>query len=61
MAWIRSGELVAVNLAHRNGGRPRYKIDPEELQAFLLRRQVIPPAKPIRRPRRRDDSITRYF
>jgi excisionase family DNA binding protein len=54
IAWIKSGELRAVNLARKPGGRPRYKIDVADLDAFLERRSVQPrTASPCRRSRRR--------
>jgi hypothetical protein len=43
--WIHRGELVASDLSERRGGqRPRWRIDPAELSAFLRRRQAQPPA-----------------
>lgn len=48
--WIRSGELRASNLAKRQGGRPKYRIAEEDLQAFKNRRAVQPRTKPQRRP-----------
>lgn len=47
--WIERGELLAFNLAERSGGRPRFKIDPIKLQAFLARRRVGPVSKTRRR------------
>ena len=55
LTWIRNGELRAVNVAARLGGRPRYRIDREDLAAFERRRQVQPPPPVIRRPRRKPD------
>jgi Helix-turn-helix domain len=60
--WIRNGELRAINVATRIGGRPRWRILPEDLEAFLLSRQS--PAAPTRRaPRRRRNpaEVTEYF
>lgn len=48
IAWIRSGQLRASNLA--KGPRPRYVIQPESLAAFLKMRQPEPSR--IGRPRR---------
>jgi hypothetical protein len=52
--WIHAGELIARNLATRSGGRPRWRISPEHLEAFLLRRQSSAPPKIRKRskPRR---------
>jgi hypothetical protein len=42
-AWIKSGELVAMNLAtDRNGRRARYAISRDSLDEFLRGRQVVP-------------------
>lgn len=46
--WIRRGELKASNLA--TGARPRYVVTPDELAAFLKRRE---PQQPPSRGRRR--------
>lgn len=52
IAWIRSGELRAVNAAVRVGGRPRYLIDQADVVIFEARRAVVAPTKsPRRRPR----------
>lgn len=49
--WIRSGELVASNLAASAGGRSRFKVRPDDLEAFLVARQ---PKRP--RGRRRGEA-----
>ncbi len=59
IAWIRSGELRAVNIATRPTGRPRYIIDEEDVVAFEERREARPPVKTERRPRRQ--TGTREF
>jgi hypothetical protein len=41
LAWIRSGELKASNLS--KGSRPRYRVTPDDLAAFLKSRQPEPP------------------
>lgn len=45
MAWIRSGELVASNLA--DGDTPRFRITEQALNDFLERRAVKPAAKRV--------------
>jgi excisionase family DNA binding protein len=58
--WIRTGELVAVNIATTPNGRPRYKIREEEVERFLESRSTKPPApKPKRR--RRATTQKKYF
>ncbi len=38
--WIESGELCAMNVASKLGGRPRYRIDLDEVRAFVARRSA---------------------
>jgi hypothetical protein len=47
LAWIRAGELVAINIAARLGGRPRYVISANAVEAFELARSSQRPAKNI--------------
>lgn len=42
LGWIRSGELVAINLANRGCTRPRYVISAESIEAFEAARRVVP-------------------
>lgn len=60
LAWIRRGELRAFNLGSRTARRPRYKIDPADLEIFLSGRQVMAPVKATR-GRRRDPEVYQYF
>jgi excisionase family DNA binding protein len=57
--WIESGELVAVNVSNGSHGRPRWRIDPNELQAFLLRRRNRAPA--TRSRRKAQVGVTEFF
>lgn len=53
LAWVHSGELVASNVAQKAGGRPRWRVDPADLEAFLARRRngvKTPPTKRRRQP-----------
>lgn len=61
LAWIRSGELRAVNAATRVGGRSRFLIDLDDVEAFEQRRAGI--ARPVKQsaPRRRQTDVTEYF
>ena len=58
VAWVRSGQLRALNVS--NGTRPRYRIDPADLAIFEKRRAVVAPAKPSRR-RRRSTNVIQFF
>ena len=59
ISWIRSGRLRGINLAEPGSQRPRFRVDPIDLQVFLNSRAVTPPAKPGRR--RRNPHVTSYF
>lgn len=59
IAWIRNGELAALNLARRGSMRPRYRVSPEALGTFERARSVVPKAAPVRKPRR-DLQIKRF-
>jgi len=50
-AWIRRGELAAVNVASALCGRPQFRITAEALTAFERRRCAAPPPKPARQRR----------
>lgn len=60
LAWIRSGELKAIDASTRRGKRPRYLIDVEDLKAFEERRLVRQPPKTSRKPQRPAD-VTSYY
>lgn len=49
IAWIRRGELKAVNVADRLGSRPRWRMSPEALSDFLRPRESQPPTITKRR------------
>ena len=59
-AWIKSGQLRAIDLAKPGAKRPRYRIAVEDLAAFESRHAVSGPAATVSRPRR-DDSVTAYY
>jgi excisionase family DNA binding protein len=61
LAWIRAGELRAVNIATRPTGKPRWLIDEADLAAFETRRtaQVVPVVTPRRRCG--DTDVIAYF
>jgi excisionase family DNA binding protein len=59
LAWFRKGEMGAINVGEGTL-RPRYRISPEDFQAFLRGRQVQPPP-PIIRRRRKSPDIIEFF
>lgn len=59
LTLIRSGELRAVDVSLKPGGKPRWRILPEDLEGFLLRR-TYQAAKPRTR-RKKSKNIPQYF
>ena len=59
-ALIHSGQLAAINVAIDPQGRPRWKIDQDEVDRFKKRRGSAPaPTSESRRPR--VNGVTRYY
>lgn len=58
IAWIRSGQLKASNLA--TGRRPRYVVKPEHLDAFLALRQPQRPTSRSQKPKTLQRSYRRF-
>lgn len=55
LAWIRSGRLCGYNIAERENGRPKYRINPDDLEAFTKQRAPLrqaPKGRPAGRRRR---------
>jgi hypothetical protein len=64
LAFIRSGELRAMNLATRRSGRPRYAISLSDVEAFEQARQVLPNvgnAKSDGRRSHASGAVTKFF
>jgi excisionase family DNA binding protein len=62
LGLIHAGELVAIDVSQRAGGRPRYRIDPADLAAFEQRRRVRSPSpQPRRRRRTQHAGIIQFF
>jgi hypothetical protein len=51
-AWIKAGQLRAINTSSARCSRPRFVIPPEALSEFEQARSACPPPKPPRRRRR---------
>ena len=61
LGWIRTtGELKAVDVSRRLGGRPRWRITPEAIETFELLRTPTPPPPRTRRRRRQPEVIEFY-
>jgi excisionase family DNA binding protein len=62
LGWIHSGELRAIDVATRRGGRPRYLVDVEELAAFEARRAATAfPPRGATVSKSPSASVTKYF
>jgi|GEM_PF-1788774 len=61
LTWIRSGELRAINVATKPGGRPTYRIDPDDLRVFVDRRAAVVPPRQHQRRRRRKQPFKEFF
>lgn len=59
--WINTGELRAVNVASKPGGRPRWRISEAAIEAFELRRSAVVPTKTTRRRRRKSPDVIEFF
>jgi hypothetical protein len=59
LAWVKAGQLRGYNTSPARCAKPRYVILPDDLNKFLLGRQVGPPPKPPRRKRR--TTLVDYF
>ncbi len=56
VAFIRSGELRAINIANAGCSRPRYLVDREDIAVFEQARRVIPDGGSSTAPRLRRKS-----
>jgi hypothetical protein len=62
-AWIRTGELMAVNIARRRGAhKPRWRVSAEAVAAFEAARSAVP-VVPTRRPRRKrgGEAVVEFY
>jgi hypothetical protein len=57
LAWIRSGELRAMDASTKRGGRPRFLIDEADIAAFEAARAISGPAASRPRKKRSSDVI----
>ena len=60
LGFIRSGQLVAINLGEGKL-RPRWKIAPSAIEQFEAARTSRPAVKPAARRRRADPSVIQFF
>jgi transposase len=60
LAWIRRGELKAIDVSRNQGGRPKWRITPEALETFEQLRTTTPSPSKTQRKKRPADVIEFY-
>jgi excisionase family DNA binding protein len=60
LSWIRQGLLRAINVAEGTTGRPRWRIAPSDLEAFLATRTGQPAPK-VPRKRVKHEGVIEFF
>lgn len=61
LAWIRAGELRAIDACTKLGGRPRYLIDERDIAEFEGRRSSTRQEPCLRRQQGLQNGITQFF
>ena len=61
LAVINSGELPAINIASRVGGRPRWRISDEAIAEFEASRTTTKPTPPAPRKRTNTQPTTKRY
>jgi excisionase family DNA binding protein len=61
--WIATGKLGAINVARKQGGKPRYKILPKHREEFEKTRstQAAPVERRNRKSRKPSGDYTRFY
>ena len=60
LAWIRGGELRAVDVSRNPGGRPRWRITEKALAAFEALRTPTP-APAMKRRRKQPEQVIAFY
>lgn len=61
LGWIHSGELKAVNVARKPGGRPKFRITEAALTAFEELRASQAPAPRAKRRRNTNNDVMEFI
>lgn len=62
IAWIKSGQLVAIDVSRRRAKLPRWRVTPEALRDFEAARANVKPRQERTRPKRgRAADFVEYF
>ena len=60
LAWIRRGELKAINVSSKPGGRPKWRVTQQALEAFELLRTPTS-TKPRAHDRKRPSGVVEFY
>jgi excisionase family DNA binding protein len=60
-AWIRAGQLEAINTAAARCRKPRYVVLPHQLEAFVKRQKAGSPERPARARRKKPADFVDYY
>ena len=62
LSWINSKQLIAINAAaSRTAKKPRWRIRPEDLEAFERARTTAPKVATVQRRKRAAAPVKSYF
>ncbi len=61
LAWIDAGDLKAVDVSRKRGGRPRWRITAEALEQFEASRTKAPPAPKKPRRKKSNEAVTEFY
>jgi len=62
--WIHTGQLEAIDVSERPGGRPRWRIPEDAWERFCRQRSnqaTTPPVRAPKRRRRRDEGVIQFY
>jgi hypothetical protein len=60
LSWIRCGDISAIDVSRKQGGKPKWRTTQEALVAFELARTAAPPP-PKRKRRRRTVDVIEFY
>lgn len=61
LLWIRNGELQAVNVARKPGGRPSWRISREAIERFEAGRTATPRPVATKTRRRKSPEVIEFY
>jgi excisionase family DNA binding protein len=61
LGWIKRGELRAINVSRKPGGKPKWRITQEALEAFELVRTSAPKQPRRSRRKRTPEGVFEFY